>query len=159
MNDRRENELIYKALLNESPEQEEWNSKQEGDSDPMAAPFYDKEASEGDSHKQVGDDNEGEKVKKAEMARSEMRDIVGMLSVADQLTIWDAVLEDTNLAGRILERWDHGRSASLLQSLLNHGETDWRSNVIPPRKPAPAAEPILNPELDELPPPPPSIRW
>lgn len=140
MNDRRENELIFKALLNESSHdlsQDEWNAAQGSDLDPMAAPFYDKEASEGEEHKQVGDDNETEKAKKADMARSQIREILTSVPVADQLTIWDAVLQDTNLAGRILERWNHGLANRMLQALKDHGESDWLSNVIPARKPKP----------------------
>jgi len=152
MNDRRENDLIFKALLNEvshNPEdmsQAEWNSRQEH-GDPMAAPFYDEEASEGEDHPQIGANNEDELVAKANKARSQIREIVAVLPLDQQASVWQAILEDTNLAGRVIERWDHARRDILLQSLKDHGEDDWLRNIIPARKPAPTVE--IAPDVDD----------
>lgn len=136
MNDRRENDLIFNALLNEKiDDQGNWTPEdiQPGDSglgpldkeqDLTIPPRKDK-ASEGDKSKQVVDH--------ADMARRSIIDQVKQLSQDQQASIWQAVLEDTNLAGRVIERWDHKLKGAFLEYLRYHGQDEWLRGTNPTR--------------------------
>jgi len=144
MNDRRENELIFNALLNEKIDDKgNWTPEdiQPGDSglgplDPepdTTIPPHEDKASEGEDHEQVGDDNKVEIDKKAELARKSIQLRLDVMPLDQKASIWQAVLEDTNLAGRVIERWDHNLKVAFLEYLRYHGETDWSSDIKPPR--------------------------
>ena len=136
--DKKENDLIWESLLNE-----EEVGKVEKPKDltiPLnqglntGAPKSELPASEGEDQVQVGKNNEEEKADKAAAARKAILDMVGQKPLDQQASVWHAIVEDTNLAGRVIERWDHELQEVLIQSLVQHGETDAFNNIIPPRK-------------------------
>ena len=130
--DKKENDLIYKTLLKEEIDGE--------NNDPTSL-----QASEGENSVQVGSNNETEKADKAAAASKAILDMVGQIPLDQQASVWHAIVQDTNLAGRIIERWDHQLQKVLIQSLVEHGETDWQNNVIPARAGKPAMD-----EVDQM---------
>ena len=54
------------------------------------------------------------------------------MTVDVQADVWKAILEDLNIAGRVLQRWKHPKAQIMLQSLLEHNEKDHLNNINPP---------------------------
>ena len=117
--EKKENDLIYQTLL-----------KEEQVTSDLSAPTA---ASEGENQVQVGKTNGEEKADKAAASREAILGMVRQIPLDQQASVWHAILQDTNLAGRVIERWDHQLQKVLIQSLVEHGETDAFNNVIPPR--------------------------
>ena len=129
--DKKENDLIYKTLLKEEVvdgDMEEDRTPQAYANDPTSL-----QASEGEDQVQVGKNNEEEKADKASAASKAILDMVKTLPLDQQASVWHAIVQDTNLAGRIIERWDHQLQEALIRILSQHQETDWLSDTVPPR--------------------------
>jgi len=127
--DKKENDLIYKTLLTE----EVVDGDMEEDQAAAALGLDPTTASEGENKKQIGKTNGEEKDEKASSASTAILDMVGQRPLDQQASVWHAIVQDTNLAGRVIERWDHDLKKVLIQSLVEHGETDAFNNINPPR--------------------------
>ena len=142
--EKKENDLIYQTLLKEEQtggggfagrgryEDEGLGQGVETSDDPDD-PAFNKSASEGESNDvKVGATNEDDLAQKKEMAQAALLEIVQTLTVDVQADVWKAILEDLNIAGRVLQRWKHPKAQIMLQSLLEHNEKDHINNVMPP---------------------------
>tara|TARA_R110002020_G_scaffold204303_2_gene408323 strand:- start:388 stop:846 length:459 start_codon:yes stop_codon:yes gene_type:complete len=116
--EKKENDLIYQTLLKEEQ---------------VGVDEFAGSASGGENQVQVGKTNGEEKADKAVAARDKILGMVRQIPLDQQASVWHAILQDTNLAGRVIERWDHQLQKVLIQSLVEHGETDAFNNIIPPR--------------------------
>ena len=132
--DKKENDLIWESLLNEEEVGDKPKDDMAEDNTPQHyASVTEPLASEGEDQVQVGKNNEEEKADKASAAGKAILDMVKTLPLDQQASVWHAIVQDTNLAGRIIERWDHQLQEALIRILSQHQETDWLSDTVPPR--------------------------